>query len=110
MKLSRGDFYPEIEEHLDFRDREPSIIGSVLDALLRVIALVLYGMLELLDGLICPLLSGLSLLFALTALIYEGVKLPHSPFWILMGASFGCALAMVLYYLLMRFLRFVATR
>jgi hypothetical protein len=82
----------------------------VLDALLRTVAFVLYGALALLEGLVCTLLSALVPLFALTALIYEGVKLPHSPFWLLMGASGGCALALVLYYLLMRFLRFVATR
>ena len=110
MKLSRGDFYPDLEERSDWNEPKSSMMGVALRALLRLLALMLYGVLGLLEGLVCPLLSALSVLFAVTAFIFEGIKLPHSPFWTLMGASFGCALAMVLYYLLMRFLRFIATR
>ena len=86
------------------------MISRTLRALLRGLALALYGVLALLEGIVCPLLAGLAILIALSAFVFEyGSRVPKFPFWTVLGASFGCVLTMVLYYALMRFLRSAST-
>jgi hypothetical protein len=59
----------------------------------------------LLEPLVCGLLSALAVLGALCALFFEFVvRIPHYPFWLMIGVSTGLAGLMIPYYLVVRLL------
>jgi len=108
MRLTAGDFYQDVENPTTLRKRAGLgiAVSGALYSLWRAIALTLYVLLEVFDGIICTLLAGLAILIAGTALLFEyAADLPRFPFWGLMAASGACALTMVLYYGLMRLLK-----
>lgn len=63
------------------------------------------AILLVMEPIVCGVLSAVAALGVLCALFFEFVaKVPHYPFWLMMGVSAGLALLMVPYYLLVRFL------
>lgn len=67
------------------------------------IRLPVLAVLLLMEPIVCGLLSGVAALGVLCALFFEFVaKVPHYPFWLMMGVSAGLALLMLPYYLLVR--------
>lgn len=54
---------------------------------------------------VCGVLSAIAVLGVIVSLMFEFlVKIPHYPFWLMIGISAGLAALQVPYYLLIRFL------
>jgi hypothetical protein len=63
----------------------------------------LLALLVTLEPIICWVLSAIALLGVLVSLMFEFVvRLPHFPFWLMMGISAGIAALQISYYLLIR--------
>jgi hypothetical protein len=69
------------------------------------IRLPLLAVLLVMEPIVCGVLSAVAALGVLCALFFEFVgKVPHYPFWLMIGVSAGLALLMLPYYLLVRLL------
>ena len=81
------------------------LIGEhgILRLLWHVIRLPALALLVVMEPLVCGVLSAIAMLGVIFALFYEFlVKLPHFPFWMMLGISAGFALLLIPYYLLIR--------
>jgi hypothetical protein len=69
----------------------------------EAVRLPVFALLVILEPIVRVVLCGLALLSALAALFFEFLtELPKFPFWGMLGFSVGCALALLLYYGLVR--------
>ena len=65
--------------------------------------LPVFALLVILEPIVRVVLCGLAMLSALAAFFFEFLTaLPEFPFWGMLGFSVGCALALMLYYALVR--------
>jgi hypothetical protein len=63
------------------------------------------ALLVVMEPIVCGLLSAVAALGVIVSLIFAFlVKLPHYPFWLMMGISASLAALQIPYYLLIRFL------
>ena len=65
----------------------------------------LLALLVTMEPLVCWILGAVAVLGVLVSLLFEFVvRLPHYPFWLMMGISVGVAALQIPYYLLIRLL------
>jgi hypothetical protein len=83
--------------------------GTYAVAALRVawhsIRLPILAVLVVLEPFVCVVLSALTVLGILSALFNRFLlRLPHFPFWMMLGVSVGCATLLLMYYGIIRIL------
>lgn len=67
--------------------------------------LPILGVLVILEPFVSITLSALTVLGIFFSLFFRFlIRLPHFPFWLMMGLSIGCAMTLMLYYLIVRML------
>jgi hypothetical protein len=76
---------------------------GVLRLAWHTIRLPSVALLVVMEPVVCGVLSMIAVLGVLTAFFFEFlIKLPHFPFWMMLGISTGFAVLLVPYYLLIR--------
>jgi hypothetical protein len=98
------DTVPADSQHT--RRSLPAAVGlGALKLLWHVVRLPTVTFLVILEPFVRTILMGIATLGVLMCLFYEFlVKLPHFPFWQMLGLSIGSALLLLPYYALIRVL------
>lgn len=88
-----------------YQPRRISVRGSVLRAICRIVGLVIFGPLAVLEPVINRILSTGCLLGLLCCLVFkleDPTGVHHLHYGLMLGFGIGCAVLLTLYYMLMR--------
>ena len=102
---SGGAMNPVSQERADSRHWVAEGGLGILRLSWNAIRIPTLALLVVMEPIVCGLLGAIAALGVVVSLIFEFlVKLPHYPFWLMMGISAALAALQVPYYLLIRFL------